>query len=520
MLEALDRGPPDPVTWLMVTLYPEGVRTLVRVRFAPSPTGSLHIGGARTALFNWLFARHHGGTFVLRLEDTDLERSARAWEDQIMESLRWLGLEWDEGPDRGGPVGPYRQSERLEIYRAEVEKLLGKGAAYHCYCTPEELEARREEARRAGRAPRYDGRCRDLDPRQVEEFKAAGRRPVVRVRVPEGGATVVRDLIRGEVLFEHEVLDDFIIMKSNGLPTYNFACVVDDHHMRITHVIRAEEHLSNTPRQILLYQFLGYSPPLFAHVPMILAPDRSKLRKRHGATSVEEFRELGYLPEALVNYLALLGWYPGDEEEILSREEMVRRFSLEAVAKTPAVYDVGKLTWMNGQYLRRLPLEEVVERALPFFQAAGLLRAPAAPEEVGYLKAVLAPVRERVRTLGEAVEAARYFFRDDFQYEEQGVKKYFRDPGVADLLARGREALAGLDTFGAEEVERAYRDLMAQLGIPGKALIHPTRLALSGRTVGPGLFELMALLGKDRCLARLDRAVAWLRSGRSVSGSG
>ncbi len=353
----------------------------IRVRFAPSPTGSLHIGGARTALFNWFFARHNDGAFVLRIEDTDLERSTGEAARGIVSALRWLGLDWDEGPETGGTYGPYFQSQRLRFYAEAANKLLEQGQAYYCYCTQEELVERRQEAMRAGKAPRYDGRCRLLAQEERTRLEQAGRRPALRFHIPPAGATVVSDAIRGEVAFSHEVLDDFIIMKSNGLPAYNFACVVDDASMKISHVLRAEEHLSNTPRQILIYQALGEPLPVFAHLPMILAPDRSKLSKRHGATSVQEFSEQGFLPEALLNYLALLGWSPEGEEEIMPLSEMVRQFSLERVGKTAAIYDTKKLTWMNGHYLSEIDLDSVVEQAIPFLHQKRLVPEEVAPEQ-------------------------------------------------------------------------------------------------------------------------------------------
>lgn len=482
----------------------------VRVRFAPSPTGSLHIGGARTALFNYLFARANGGRFILRLEDTDFERRLTGAEEGIVRSLRWLGLDWDEGPEVGGEYGPYRQSERLDVYRREAERLLTAGLAYRCYCTPEELAADREEARRAGRAPRYNGRCRSISAEDKAEKEAAGIKPALRLRVPESGQTVVEDLIRGSVVFENATLDDYIIMKSTGVPTYNFACVVDDATMGITHVIRAEEHLSNTPKQILIYKALGYPLPAFAHVPMILAPDRAKLSKRHGATGVEEFQAQGYVPEALFNYLALLGWSPGDERELLGHDEVVREFSLAAVSKHAAIYDVQKLTWLNGQYISSMGLERLYDLALPFCREAGLVGANITAAEREYLLRVLEAVRSRSRTLLELADMASYFFRDDFVYDPKGVKKVFTAQGVPELLREGREALAPVEPFDVSNTETAYRDLIEKRGISGGELIHPTRLALTGRTVGPGLFDVIALLGKNRTLERLDRAAAWI----------
>ncbi|MDA8335966.1 MAG: glutamate--tRNA ligase [Peptococcaceae bacterium] len=477
----------------------------IRVRFAPSPTGSLHIGGARTALFNWLFARKYGGSFVLRLEDTDLDRNLADAEKHILEGLAWLGLDWDEGPDKGGPHAPYKQSGRLDLYREEAGRLLGMGLAYPCYCQPDELARDRKLAQAEGRPPLYCGRCRDLDEKARSEKEARGLKPALRLLVPPG-QTVVDDLIRGPVVFLHETIDDFIIVKSNGVPTYHLACVVDDHHMRISHVIRAEEHLSNTPKQLMLYRALSWEPPAFMHVSMILAPDRAKLSKRHGATGVEEFRTQGFLSEALLNYLALLGWSPGDEREVFSREELVAAFTPGSITKHAAVYDLQKLTWLCAQYLRTLPLDEVVERALPFLTGAGLVPADPGPEEMVYISRVVDLVRTRVHTLVELAGAADYFFRDEFSYEEKGVRKYFQKPGAAELLRQGREALAAAQPFDVAGTEEAYRKLIAELNISGGALIHPTRLALTGRTMGPGLFDIVAALGRERCLARLGRA--------------
>lgn len=473
----------------------------VRVRFAPSPTGELHIGGARTALFNYLVARANKGTFILRIDDTDLERSRPEYTEGLINSMRWLGLDWDEGP--------YFQSQRLEEYNRAAARLLEEDKAYHCYCTPEELTAGREAARKAGKPYLYPGTCRDLPQEEARAYLAAGRSAVVRLRVPDRGETVVRDLIRGEVRFDNSTLDDFIIIKSNGLPTYNFASVVDDALMQITDVIRGEEHLSNTPRQQLCIDALGYEVPRYAHVPMILAPDRSKLSKRHGATSVEEFRDRGYLPQALLNYIALLGWSPG-EEEIVSLSEMVLLFSLERVNKTAAIYDTTKLTWMNGNYLREAPLDRLAENALPFFEAEGLLKAPVAGEELNYFKKVVDTVRDRVKTLSELAEASTYFYRDEFSYDPKGVEKHFRKEGSADLLRRAADLLRNFEPFNLESIETAYRSLSEELGISTGRLIHPTRLAISGRTMGPGLFDIIVLLGREKTVSRLEKAARWI----------
>lgn len=475
--------------------------TAVRVRFAPSPTGELHIGGARTALFNYLFARAVGGIYILRIDDTDQERSRPEYIDALVSALQWLGLDWDEGP--------YFQSRRLTEYNREAARLLEEKKAYHCYCSVEELQAGREAARKAGKLYRYPGRCRDLPQEEMRAYQAEGRSPVVRLRIPDQGDTLVEDIIRGVVTFANEILDDYIIVKSNGLPTYNFASVVDDFKLDITHIIRAEEHLSNTPRQQLCAEALGFTLPRYAHVPMILAADRSKLSKRHGATSVEEFRSQGYLPEALINYMALLGWSPG-EEEIQPLSEMIKTFSLDRVNNTAAIYDVAKLTWMNGHYIREGDVERLAEMALPFFEAVGLLKAPLDEPKARYFKTVITTVRERVKTLAELPEASTYFYEDTFPYDDKGVEKHFRKEGTAGLLRRAAEKLGQLEPFDLESIEAAYRALSEALEISTGRLIHPTRLALSGRIMGPGLFEVMVVLGREKTLNRLEQAAKFI----------
>lgn len=478
----------------------------VRVRFAPSPTGELHIGGARTALFNLLYARANNGLLVLRIDDTDLERSREDYVEKLMDSLRWLGLEWDEGP--------YYQSRRQDHYTAEKERMLAENKAYRCYCSTEELARGRDEAKKENRAFLYPGTCRKLSPEAEEKYRSEGRNPVIRVRTPDSGETVVDDLIRGKVYFENAMLDDFIIMKSNGQPTYNFASVVDDLLLNITHVIRAEEHLSNTPRQQLCALALGYELPAFAHVPMILAPDRSKLSKRHGATSVEEFQNEGYLPEALINYMALLGWSPGDDRELLKLEEMITAFNLNKVNKTAAIYDVNKLAWMNGHYIRDKSPDQLAEAALPFFKERGLLEGEMSSSELDYLKRVLNAVRERARTLKELAEAAEYFYLDDFEYDPKGIKKAFQKEGATDILRSIRQELCSLEDFNEEKAEALFHEMSEKTGLSFGRLIQPTRLALTGRMGGPGLFEIMSLLGKDKTLSRLDKAISYIESGR------
>lgn len=473
----------------------------VRVRFAPSPTGELHIGGARTALFNYLFARAHGGVLILRIDDTDRERSRPEYVEALLNALKWLKLQWDEGP--------YHQSDRLELYRREAMRLLAEGKAYHCYCSATELAVEREAARKRKRPYLYPRRCRNLTLEQKEEYRAAGRQPVLRLCLPQEGVTVVRDVIRGEVTFENRNLDDFIILKSDGRPTYNFASVVDDQDMAITDVIRAEEHLSNTPRQQLCAAALGYRLPRFAHVPMILAPDRSKLSKRHGATAVEEFRDQGYLPEALLNYMTLLGWSPG-KEEIITLEETVSRFSLDRVNKTAAVYDTAKLTWLNGHYLRKEQPEHIAAQALPFFVREGLLKEEPSGESARYFLRVVAVLQDRAQTLQELAEAAGYFYRDDFTYDPAGVKKFFKDVSTAVLLQAAATKIEALNSWNAAALDEAYHSLTMEKGVPAKQVVPPSRLALTGRTVGPDLFALMAILGKEKAVRRLRQAAAFI----------
>lgn len=486
----------------------------VRVRFAPSPTGYLHIGGARTALFNWFFARKHHGQFVLRIEDTDTQRLKEDSVAQILTSMKWLGLDWDEGPERGGAYGPYYQSERLELYRREAQRLIEEGKAYYCFCTPEELAQARQEQLQAGQALRYNGTCRDIPLASALKRIEAGEKAVIRLRIPDSGQITVPDLIHGKVNFRLDQLDDLIIMKSNAIPSYNFACVVDDHAMRISHVIRAEEHLSNTPKQVLMYEALGYEMAQFAHLPMILAPDRSKLSKRHGATSVEEFREQGFLAPAIVNYLTFLGWSPGNDEELITPAETVEKFDLSKVSKKAAIYDTKKLAWFNAQYLNSMSPDDVTPAALPFLLDKGVITEAQAAEQYTMIKRVVDLVRTRVKTLVELTEAAEYFFKAITQYDEKGQNKYFSKPETAELLRQGRECLEQVENFDAQHTEEAYRQLTVKLAVKTGELIHPTRLALTGRMASPGLFEVMELLGKERCLERMDQAIQYISAGK------
>ncbi len=484
----------------------------VRVRFAPSPTGYLHIGGARTALFNWFFARKHKGKLILRIEDTDRDRLKEDSVSQILTSLKWLGIDWDEGPECGGAYGPYYQFERLEIYKREAQRLIAEDKAYYCFCSAEDLTKMREEQKEKGLVMGYNGKCREVSKEEALRRIASGEKPVIRLKVSAEGSITVKDLIHGEVTFRLDQLDDLIIMKSNGIPAYNFACVVDDHKMAISHVIRAEEHLSNTPKQVLLYQALGYEPVKFAHISMILAPDHTKLSKRHGATSVEEFREQGFLGQAIVNYLTFLGWSTGDVEEIVTTASSIEKFDFAQVSKKAAIYDTKKLAWINGQYMNSLPVETIYEAAMPFILAKKLVSPENLESRKEEIKKIISAIRPRVKTLVELVEGMEYFFFEVAAYDEKGRQKHMTDEQALVLLKKGRDVLQKLEVFDVQHTEEAYRQLIDSLQIKGGLLMHPTRLALTGRMVSPGLFDVMELLGKERCLERMDKAIYFMET--------
>lgn len=481
----------------------------VRVRFAPSPTGYLHVGGARTALFNWLFARHFGGTFVLRIEDTDRERSTEESVQAILEGLTWLGLDWDEGPGVGGPHGPYFQTQRLESYHAYAEKLVKLGRAYKCYCTPEELEERRKEALAHGQAPKYDRACCRLTEEERRQREAQGRRPVIRFRALDEGETVLDDLIRGRIVFDNSTLDDFVIIKSDGMPTYNFAAVIDDAAMEMTHIIRGDDHISNTPRQIQVYEALGLPLPKFAHVPMILGADKTRLSKRHGATAVGQYREAGYLPETMVNYLALLGWSLNATETVFSREELIKHFTLERCSKNPAVFDPKKLEWLNGVYIRQATPERLEGLLMPALVAEGLLsEAEAAdPARREYVRKVIVLQQTRLRLLTEFVSTSAYFFRDPEDYEEAALE-HLRRPYVPGVLRELAARLERLAVFAQPLLEEVFKGLMAELNLSPGELIHPARTALTGRKVSPGIYDVVELLGRETVVRRLRAGAA------------
>ncbi|HOJ38874.1 MAG TPA: glutamate--tRNA ligase [bacterium] len=473
---------------------------MVRVRFAPSPTGYLHVGNARTALFNYLFARKHNGCFLLRIEDTDRERSAVEYEKALLEDLHWLGLDWDEGPDVGGNYGPYRQSERVHLYRQLSEKLLQEGLAYRCYCTKEELQERKEKALAEKGNAGYDGRCRNLTRTQIAAYEKEGRKPVVRFLVPSE-TIEVNDLIRGHVVFEGETISDFVIVKSDGLPTFHFAVVVDDLLMQITHVIRGEDHLSNTPKHILLFRALKAPLPQFAHMSMTLGPDRTRLSKRHGATSIRAFKEAGYLPEAFFNYLALLGWASTEGQEIFTREELIREFSLKRCSKTAAVFDHQKLLWMNGLYMRKTPPARLLELSLPLLQAQGLLPAQPETKLLARCERLIALEQEKFKTLSDIPERIGFFLKPPV-YDPELVEKYLT-PAARQILSELATVLENQPEFQPALLENTVRSFCQEKNYRPALVFHPLRVAISGMTKGPGLFEMMALLGKEETLRRL-----------------
>jgi len=468
----------------------------VRVRFAPSPTGALHLGGGRTALFNWLFARHNQGKFILRIEDTDRTRSTQEALAAIFDGLEWLGLDWDEGPRAGGNFGPYLQTERLKIYQNYVQQLLAEGKAYYCFCSPEELAEKRKQAEARKEAPRYDGKCRKLSSEEIKKSKDSGIPCVIRFFLPAGQTTVVEDMIRGKVEFENDVLDDFVILKSDGFPTYNFAAVVDDHLMEITHVIRGDDHLSNTPRQILLYQALGWSLPAFAHIPMILGPDKARLSKRHGATSVIDYKDQGYLPEAMLNYIAKLGWGHKDQE-IFSRQELIDLFSLEGVGKNPAIFNFEKLNWLNGHYIRSALPERIVDLCEP------LLITAYGNHDLAYITKVVKLFLDRIKLIPEIVPLTEYFFKDKYPFEEKAVNKYLKDPQTPQILSTLKERLAKVEPFTREEIEKVFKALAEELKVKLGVLIHPCRAQVSGRSETPPMYDVLEVLGKEKVISRL-----------------
>ncbi len=470
----------------------------VRVRFAPSPTGYPHVGNIRTALFNWLFARHNSGVFILRIEDTDRERMEEGAVEAILDSLRWLGLDWDEGP--------YFQSQRLALYQEVARQLIRLDAAYFCYCSPERLQSVREEQMKKKQPPGYDRHCRNLTRSQRAEFESRGIVPVVRLKTPLEGQTAFHDLLRGDIVFQNSTLDDFVLLKSDGYPTYHLANIVDDHFMEISHVLRADEWLSSTPRHVLLYHALGWEPPKFAHLPMILGTDRSKLSKRHGATAVTDYMEAGYLPEAMFNFLALLGWSLDDKTELMDRDTIVKYFSLERISRNPAVFNREKLDWMNGVYIRSLSLEEFTRRALPFLEK-GLPSVVARPLDKGYVSCVLPLIQDRARTLGEVSQLTEFFFVEELEYDTKLLLEKLTPAQAADSLRATLARLEELAIWDAQSLENLLRPLAEELGLKTGVYFALLRVSVTGRTAAPPLFQTMEVLGKKNCLKRLQDAL-------------
>ncbi len=481
--------------------------TNMKVRFAPSPTGPFHIGGARSALFNWLLARKEKGTFVLRVEDTDLARSTRESEENIKAALKWLGMDWDEGVDVGGENGPYRQMERLPLYKKVTDQLLAEGKAYYCYCSQEELEAVRTEQLEKGETPKYNGHCCHLSEEQIAAYEAEGRKPTVRLRVPLNKKFAFNDMVRGHVSFESNGIGDFVIVKSDGIPVYNYAVVIDDHDMKITHVIRAEEHLSNTPRQIAIYEALGWDIPVFGHISLILGKDYKKMSKRHGATSVDQYKQLGYLPEALVNFLALLGWAPEGEEEIFNQEELISHFSMDRVAKNPAVFDIDKLNWINFTYMKQLTDEELLKLCLPHLKEIGLAPDSLTQEKIDWLTLLCVTYKDHISYGAQIKDQVGLFITETVVLEEEHndeLKEVLAEETVPTVLNSFKDKLSALDTVTPDQVKAAIKVVMKETSLKGKFVFMPIRVALTGQMHGPDLNNIVTLLGKESCLNRLD----------------
>lgn len=480
----------------------------VRVRFAPSPTGPFHIGGARSALFNWLLARKTGGKLILRIEDTDRERSTPESEENIKAALKWLGMDWDEGVDVGGENGPYHQMERLDIYKKYTDQLLAEGKAYYCYCTDEELEEERQSLIKEGKMPRYMGKCRNLTPEQIAQYEAEGRKPTVRFRVPADQQILVRDLVRGDVVFDSNNIGDFVIVKSDGIPTYNYAVVIDDALMHITHVIRAEEHLSNTPRQCLVYDALGFEKPVFGHISLILGKDHTKMSKRHGATSVDQYRQLGYLPEAINNFLALLGWAPNSEQEIFSMEELIHEFSMERVAKNPAVFDIDKLNWINQHYMRKLDAEAFFQAAKPHMIAAGYMTGEEDGEKLALLHEVVATAQDHISYAAQIPASVEMYFNDEFDFENEEAEAVLKAETVPTVINMLLEELPQVEALDAAAVKALFKKIQKTTKLKGKDVFMPIRVALTGNQHGPELAAMIPLLGVERSSNRIKASLA------------
>ncbi len=480
----------------------------IRVRYAPSPTGHLHIGNARTALFNYLYARHFDGKFIIRIEDTDEKRNVEGGEESQLKFLKWLGIEWDEGADIGGDYGPYRQTERLDIYKKYVDELLERGLAYKCYMTEEELEQEREEQRAKGQVPKYSGKHRNLTPDQIAAFEAEGRKPSIRFRVPENRTYTFHDLVRGEITFESSDFGDWVIVKKNGVPTYNFAVAIDDHLMKISHVLRGEEHISNTPKQMMIYEAFGWEPPKFGHMTLILNEDRKKLSKRdqHIVQFIEQYKNLGYLPEALFNFITLLGWSPVGEEEIFDKETLINIFDPERLSISPAIFDQQKLKWMNNVYIKKLAKEDVVQLALPHLVEAGKLPENMDEKTRRWAEQLIGLYQEQLRYGQEIVELTELFFKEDISYDD-AAKEVLQGDQVPEVLQVFADKIIHLDDFHQDSIKAQIKATQKETGHRGKKLFMPIRVATTGQTHGPELNLTIELLGKEKVIARLDKVL-------------
>lgn len=483
----------------------------VRVRYAPSPTGHLHIGNARTALFNYLFARHHGGKFIIRIEDTDVKRNVAGGEENQLTYLKWLGMDWDESVDVGGNYGPYRQTERLDLYRPLVQDLLDRGLAYRCYCTEEELEKEREEQMARGETPRYSGKCRHLTPEQLAAYDAEGRQYSIRFRVPEGRTFTFDDLVKGPISFESDVSGDFVIVKKDGIPTYNFAVVLDDHLMNITHVLRGEDHVSNTPRQLMIYDAFGWEPPVFGHMTLIVGENHKKLSKRDESVIqfIEQYDQLGYLPEAMFNFIALLGWSPEGEEEIFSKDELISIFDANRLSRSPAVFDTNKLAHLNNHYIKNTDPARIASLAIPHLQRADRLPSELSPDQQAWAGALVALYQEQMTAASDIVELSEMFFRSEPSLDEEGAA-VLAEPQVPSVLAAFLTKVEGLADFSVENIGAAIKEVQKETGTKGKGLFMPIRVALTGQMHGRDLNQTIYLLGRDKVVDRLKARLAAL----------
>lgn len=483
----------------------------VRTRFAPSPTGLLHFGNANTAVFNWLLARRYGGTVVLRIEDTDRERSTKEFYEGLLFDLKWLGIDWDEGPDVGGPHGAYRQSERDELYQNAIQQLMEKGAAYRCYCSREQLDEDRKKQQAEKLPFQYAGRCRNLTPDDWARLDAEGKPFTIRFRTPDDQQLVMHDLIRGDIVFQSHEIDDFIFVRGNGEPTFLLTNAVDDALMRITHVVRGEDHISNTPKQILINQALGHNVPQYLHTAIILGEDKTKLSKRHGAVNVSQFRALGYIPEAMTNYLAFLGWNPKDDREFFSLDELKKEYSIEAMSKNPSVFDYKRLHFLNEYWMQKIDRDKAIDICADYLVKTGTLTKESATSDRDYIAKVFELLAERVKLVNDIVDVGGFFFKEIEEYDPKDARKFF-PPEQAPILRTFADTLSALNPFTRESIETGVHEIMEKNELNKKQVFQPLRLAMVGKTIGPGLFEMIELLGKEKAVARLLRAAQFIES--------